>query len=252
MSDFFGRLAERQLLETVGVSPRLPSRFAPSPVGMDESISDGVAAEPNPDRPVKTVHRAWPPSKHDEAQHASDPYPNSPAPSESPIATRSDPIGKPQVTQVAERQAPPSVDDPGEITPKIQSVPPAVMVDEPNRPLVPMDAPQVTVFSTEPRARITPADTDSTPSVHHAVAPPREPLVPPRREVLTAILPRFTAPEVPSARAEEEPSVVHVSIGRIEVRAVMEPPQRQRPTTPPKPKTTSLEEYLERRHGSRR
>lgn len=224
MSDFFARLAERQLSETVGVRPRLPSRFAPSPVGMDESISDGVATEPNPDLSVKTVHRVWPPSKHDEAQHTSDPHPNPPPPSDPPMATRSDPIGKPQVTQMAEALVPPSVDDPGEIAPKIQSAPPVVMVDEPSRPLVPTDARQVTIVSAEPRARIISPDTDSTVGVHHTVAPPREPLVPPRREVLAETLPRFTAPEVPSVRAEEEPPIVRVSIGRIEVRAVMEPP----------------------------
>jgi len=253
MSDFLARLAERQLSETAGVSPRLPSRFAPSaPVGMDESISDGVVTEPNPDRSVKIVHRAWPASKHDEAQHASDLYPKLLAPSDPPMPTRSDPIGKPQVTQMAERLVPVSVDDPRKITPNFQSAPPVVMVHELSRPLVPTDTRQETIFRVEPRAGITSADTDSTVSVHHAVAPSREPLVPPRRDLLPEALPTFTAPEVPRARAEAEPSVVHVSIGQIEVRAVMEPPPPQQRPTPPKPKTKSLEEYLERRHGSRR
>ncbi|MCL4798474.1 MAG: hypothetical protein KJ025_02745 [Burkholderiales bacterium] len=62
-----------------------------------------------------------------------------------------------------------------------------------------------------------------------------------------------SAPPLPAVEPQAivEP-VVNVTIGRVEVRAVMAPlPARER-RKPATPKALSLEEYLERRHGARR
>jgi hypothetical protein len=47
-----------------------------------------------------------------------------------------------------------------------------------------------------------------------------------------------------------EPPVVTVTIGRVEVRAIVPPPAPERPKADAR-KALSLEEYLERRHGGR-
>lgn len=88
------------------------------------------------------------------------------------------------------------------------------------------------------------------------------PLVPPahtpRRSAslpLAPASPRATANPRTAERishAHEVEPVVHVTIGRVEVRAVVEqqPAREKRPA--PRPKTLSLDEYLERRHGAKR
>jgi hypothetical protein len=61
------------------------------------------------------------------------------------------------------------------------------------------------------------------------------------------------SPEQPLvAREQPAPPTIHVSIGRIEVRAVTAPaPQQQRPAAPAPPKL-SLDEYLRAQNGAKR
>lgn len=94
-----------------------------------------------------------------------------------------------------------------------------------------------------------------------AAAVPERPRVPPRA---TPIEPRVVRPEqqrhqAPSSRAGAEgngdgeaASIVRVTIGRIEVRAVTEAPPPPRAVRTPAPPRLSLDEYLrERRRGER-
>jgi hypothetical protein len=53
------------------------------------------------------------------------------------------------------------------------------------------------------------------------------------------------------AAPDTEPTV-KVTIGRVEVRAILQPAPARERRAPPAPKGMSLEEYLERRHGRRR
>jgi len=64
---------------------------------------------------------------------------------------------------------------------------------------------------------------------------PRHSLQPPRRPSVRA-----------DAAVQERPSSVQVTIGRVEVRAIIQAPQRQSRATP-KPGLMSLDEYLNRR-----
>jgi hypothetical protein len=50
--------------------------------------------------------------------------------------------------------------------------------------------------------------------------------------------------------AANQPPAIHVTIGRVEVRAVMAPGPPPKAATPPGPKI-SLEEYLKQRNGGR-
>jgi hypothetical protein len=67
--------------------------------------------------------------------------------------------------------------------------------------------------------------------------------------------PRRSPPAFPPLSRQQgrnEPPAIHVTIGRVEVRAVMPPPTPPRPAAPPPaaPKL-SLEEYLKQRNGAR-
>jgi hypothetical protein len=63
--------------------------------------------------------------------------------------------------------------------------------------------------------------------------------------------PPLDAPPVRPDDASAEP-VVRITIGRVEVRAVLPPPVPRPRREPPAPKTLSLDEYLDRRHGGKR
>jgi hypothetical protein len=269
MNDFLARLAQRQLSDTVGVSPRLPSRFGPSPPPrIHESIAEDLAAKREPDLSVKADYREQPPSKNDQVQGAGDPDPAPLIHSDPSTAHRSDPIDGTQATQAVELHVLPAAREASPFTAAFRSGPSVDKLPDQIGTLVPTDSGRVTAMAVEPRTHTTSAHADLKTGVHHAEATLREPLVPPYHESHAATLreplvpvshdshadalPRFTAPEVFPTHVEEEPTVVHVSIGRIEVRAVMESaPAAQRPVQK-KPKAMSLEEYLERRHGRKR
>lgn len=62
-----------------------------------------------------------------------------------------------------------------------------------------------------------------------------------------------TAPSVPARQAlSKEPPAIHVTIGRIEVRAVHPPPEPVRRRPAPASAKISLEEYLKQRNGGAR
>jgi hypothetical protein len=79
---------------------------------------------------------------------------------------------------------------------------------------------------------------------------------PARIVVQPQVATRRPSPELSRAAARSatanEPPAIHVTIGRVEVRAIMEPAPPRFPAPPPaEPKKISLQEYLKQRNGAR-
>jgi hypothetical protein len=86
-------------------------------------------------------------------------------------------------------------------------------------------------------------------SASHAVPPPPVPRPSPRDIMPRVARARPPQPPPPASRPQEE-TTVHVSIGRIEVRAVQPTPEA-RPREKAKPAVMSLDEYLRSRRERR-
>jgi hypothetical protein len=236
MSDFLTRLAERQISDAPGVTPRVPSRFAPA-----EPAPPAVEPLPQPQplvvaSPIASVlERA--------AVGRVEPHADSPAPAEAPPST-------------AERRAieipvPPD----RTATPAKQAVVPA-----PTRRPAPIDERFVADRRTPPPGNDLPREPRAEPrdgirATSNLVPPsPRHPI--PEPTVLVRRPPAVMPPTGHRSEREEptplraEPPVVTVTIGRVEVRAIVPPPAPERPKADAR-KALSLEEYLERRHGGR-
>jgi hypothetical protein len=228
MTGFLARLAARQIAPGGGLRPRAVSRFA------------APEAEASPDEPpllVAPVPAVMPPSPPASPEAA--------VPKQVPAAlqaARGDP-------DAAERRAPhpvlraPEPASPGE--------------DQPRSPLSgerdsddrerPRNGRVAALAQVAPAAARTP---------EHPPNP--APLVP--REIVRArettaqhapVAARAAVAPMPTAVEAADAPVVRVTIGRIEVRAAAPAPAREkRPAA--RPKTMSLDEYLDRRHGTRR
>jgi hypothetical protein len=69
-------------------------------------------------------------------------------------------------------------------------------------------------------------------------------------EIISRLKPA-ESPFVPALQtSSKQPPAIHVSIGRVEVRAIM-PPVAAPKSTPPSASKLSLEEYLKQRNGDR-
>lgn len=236
MSDFLARLAERQLTPSPGVTPRLPSRFAPvAPV--DEVSPFVPATTAAVEQPVSQVRHGV---RTLEERPVALPLSDEAAAPEPQVAREHE-------TQKREGHVaapPPVLVRPESSTPPL--LPPISQVVE-------RQVPPDQVASDAPRAEASRAEV-----VHHHRAvertslevravPVPAPLVPPRSATLDAI-----ASPAPHHAIEpgDGPPIVNVTIGRIEVRAIVPPPAKERRAADAR-KAMSLEEYLERRHGGR-
>jgi hypothetical protein len=111
---------------------------------------------------------------------------------------------------------------------------------------------------TEPQrnARLHRSSSVSPPETADLIAPSQSPS-PPKEKTRVVVRPEIatrlktTAPPV-SARPSSpiKPPTIHVTIGRVEVRAVMPPVAAPKPSSPSGPKP-SLEDYLKQRNGDR-
>jgi hypothetical protein len=237
MSDFLTRLAERQMSDAPGVAPRLPPRFAPA-----EPAPPAVEALPQP-RPLvvaSPVASLLEPA----AVHPVEPRADSPAAVEQPPSTaerraREIPLPPDRAATSAEQAVvltpdgrPASIDEP--------------LVAERRTPPPPSDH-----LPREPRAE----RRDEMRATSDLVPPsPRHPI--PEPTVLVrrppAVMPatRRRSERVEPTPVSAEPPVVTVTIGRVEVRAIVPPPAPERPKADVR-KALSLEDYLERRHRGR-
>jgi hypothetical protein len=234
VSDFLGRLAARTLGEGGAIRPRLPSLFEPAP-------PEGAHIPSEPEAP-RTPPRL---TKEDEstivARHELEEATARVSPSAEPHAAEALPL-------------------PASARPEHEPVDPSRRsIRPPEAPAARKARPTPTLTLAEGRRERTPPAAplgasvepppDRTPRVD-APVPDRRLHVPRVTTSGHAEEPRVSAVTGPARHAE--PPVVHVTIGRIEVRAITpkEAPAPSAPSPRSEP-TLSLDEYLKRRAGGR-
>ena len=236
MSDFLTRLAARQLGAEPSVTPRVPSRFAPAPAVND--VLEIVPATSAAAGPPTTESRHVVRNVEEQIRPTA-----SPSVVDTPVAIRAiarerestpRPIVTPSVASV--RMHPVEAASAGPIPPVELPRP----VDQPPRHAAPTETIRTEVARSAGHAANPPAEPRMRPLV------PQVPLMPPRAIIRDAI-----AQDVSATDHRFEPPAVTVTIGRVEVRAIVTPPARERRGVEA-PKALSLEEYLDRRRGGRR
>lgn len=268
MSDLFTTLAREALGVPMAIAPRGRSRFeAPSsPLNLaaesedvSAAVSDvapppaGIVAEPR--RIGATPPRAAP---HEHAWETATDGEILPQPEFEPAETPHEPVSSEPVRMMGEPAHPAA-----------QAARPAAEAARPApAPLVarPQAAAQP-LRSTAPVARADemrddgappPAMSDAPALPQRRLPPDAEPAAP--RAVVPEILRRETAAPVhaepqhaqpaPQPHAAQTPPAIHVTIGRVEVRAVTPPAARPAPQPKPVKPAMSLADYLEQRNRS--
>jgi len=244
--DFLDRLAIRQVSPSVGLQPRLPSRFADR--GSSGLVEEGgLAAAPRPadvqGGPMNEPMSAARGRPEDLSVGISPLAPvrvaephtgDAPAPEVAPPASLGDAALPPTPAPAEPPRPRRSEEGAHRLESAIVAIP-----DATHAPPEPVRAPE----------RLAPV-AEAAPAAGHERS---DLLVAPRREV--PAVPAVPQPAAPhSGRMDQGPPEVTVSIGRIEVRAIAD----AAPTAPPRLRpaerrpTLSLDEYLERRHGTGR
>ena len=242
MSDYLTRLVERSLGVGEVVSPRLQSLFEPR---------DAVAGPALVDEPIEVREERLAPA----SEHAprSDGEPAAPSPSAKESTTASPRRRtEPPHDVVVERESPA---EPG-------SPPPAVefavserevlaRAESPVPTLRPQDDQSGERPSPEPprRRTVVVRERQHPPQSEPAARERRRDRVPTGPdEVRLPSPPALQPPPVPAQAAPTEPPVVRVTIGRVEVRAVLPPAPPERATPRRAPRMT-LDEYLRQGDG---
>lgn len=250
MSDFLSRLAERQLVGSVGLQPSLaarlsrpavpgPSERGPSAVevgGPEVEATDGanLAIARATTRALRTTVREVRPlaatedrartddRAHEDSQRASRPARRASHDPDARVWSRDRVIA----AERPEAEAEPAQPLTG-ATPETPRPPRAAL------------------------AFVALVPSDGSPQQAQGLRPAASPL----DSIAAAMAERAAGadPRPAIGRRGTDPPVVHVSIGRVEVRAITAPaPVRERPAAPSPPAAISLDEYLERRHGAPR
>jgi len=267
MNDFLGKLAGRALAPDTALKPRLLSAFEPANPALAPllaALNPEDAPEPRPTAAAEAVPRS--------RSVGAAPNPAGESSAESSPDLRLRPAaGERRQPMPAHRPAAPDA-LPGAVIHPLPPTPPvpgqrheAVAAFQPrpglgraagseqatplaSSPVVPRRAAQPEANPTQPSAgkasRLQPPE-DGGPEKH------REPTLPALNTILAGLRPKLTPP---SARGEprlrpEAPSTIHVTIGRLEVRAIVPPapvPPVRRANSAP---ALGLKEYLERRKG---
>jgi len=252
VSGFFESVAARARGEAPAIRPRLPSRFemaGPEPLEFNlETIAESPAPrelvaprEAEPSRAPKPIIARADSSPPPDALSPQAPRPEAPAPLSSMAVSQAEPAraeATPQAPAVAQ------ADRPAARTLEATGVAPAApppRIDAPTSVVELIGALDVSKPEARPTATaklFTPAPTEAPLAFATARPAPDEP-----------------APRAPRTRAERrsavllpEETTVHVSIGRIEVRAAQPSPESKR-RSPPRSPVMSLEDYLQSRRG---
>jgi hypothetical protein len=217
MSDYLTRLIERSLGIAPQIEPLIPPIHAPSSLTLSETLETSSAFESSLAARIET-------SKEDTPRRvAADTKPLEPAFSraESQASRTSSPLPETQ---------------------------PAFPIEENHRPH-PIESPIIAV-SRQSTSALRPEAVDIT------AASPNPPLSKEKTQIVVQpeIISRLKPAESPFVPAlqtsSKQPPAIHVSIGRVEVRAIM-PPVAAPKSTPPSASKLSLEEYLKQRNGDR-
>jgi hypothetical protein len=255
MSGFLGRLLARNRDGMNPVRPRLPGRFEPVRMDNDrhQPDPDDVRA---PDAPSAAIRSA--------------PTRREPATTGQPVEPDRSHRGRLNLPQPADSTPPPAVP-----ISAAQTVEPAPTPDvqpraQPDREraehrsarepkpvkVQPSESPEPTHDAPRMSARHEPMRSDVRDETLPRAVRPLEPGAPDGSSVRAVSQPR-PRPASPKAatrreRADEPSQVVRIHIGRIEVRAVHEPPPAPAPTPPPQPRRLTLEEYARQRQRGER
>jgi hypothetical protein len=248
MSGLFTSLADRVRGETRAVRPRLPARFETSAQDIVEFAVETSATSPS--QPAATGPTSATAAWTVEADHDAPPLdaPTTTADlTGAPTGTRptSRPAADPAPTGRASSRAglnPDSIP-----TADQRATSPPLGTDQPERHPRPPLAPQIRLR--EPQGIAHEPDEARSPA---PIAAESRPAVPaPRRELAPrlALARPPASPRPPDETAREE-TTVHVSIGRIELRAARsEPPPAPKPRAPATPPVMSLDDYLRSRRA---
>ena len=254
MRGFFESVAARTRGEAPAVRPRLPSRFEKAGPEPQEFNLETIAESPAPREPVapRGAEPSHPP-RPTIARGDSSPPPaaispqaprlDAPAPPSSMAVSQAEPAraeARPQVPAVpqAERLAARPLEATGVAPPA-----PPLRIDAPSSvvdPIAGSDAPKPEARPTTTAKLFTPAPTEAPLALATARPAPDKPAQPAPR----------TGAERRAATLLPEETTVHVSIGRIEVRAAQPSPESKR-REPPRSPVMSLEDYLQSRRGRR-
>lgn len=254
MTNFFARVVDRALGDTPSLRPRLPARFEapelPSPDVYEASNEEFV--QPTRSEPALRAARPEPAIEPSVATRAAAPHPRAEDPATG-VEAGSAPQGE---------AARPALD-------AVRSAPEPLIARSPVLPAPPPNAPELTAAPVAPRAV-----TVHEPAVPARAAPARAaPLTPPasiatvaevRRErtahkapVPSVVVPASgrAADAGPSSSESTERGApaVHITIGRVEVRAVSEPAGGMpRAAARQKRAALSLDEYQRQRNRGER
>jgi len=218
MSDYLTRLIERSLGIGPQIEPLIPPIHAPSSLTLSETLETPYAFEPSSAARIETSEKDAP------RRIAADTKPLEPwfSRAESHASQTSSPLPETQ---------------------------PAFPIKENQRPN-PIESPIIAV-SRQSSSALRPEPVDIT------AASPNPPLSKGKTQVVVQpeIISRLKpaeSPFVPALRTSpNQPPAIHVSIGRVEVRAVMSRVAEPKPA-PPSPPKLSLEDYLKQRNGAAR
>lgn len=268
-----GQAEAEQELTTEERAPQ-PDRAAPEIDALDEQrrnpaqqIAPRSVIGPPDEPPAPTVERARPAQLQIEPAARSEPHHAVPAaeapqmierlsaaPPTSPIRQPAERSQPPRTTMRAEVDQLVSTPD---VAPSSKSIAPRPAVDQQPAATAPsarslVTAQPVDLHAPDRSTVLVPvADERHAPSVERQTntTQAERPALVVREPSMPRIQPAQRAPEPPAAQPAPQ---IHVSIGRIEVRAVTTPPAA---TPPPKPTPTphiSLDDYLRSQNGDRR
>jgi len=242
MSDFFTNLIARSFAAPPAIQPRLPSLFEST-----EIISTPADPIPSPSHEPRVAHATTPPTSV-----ASVPPPASKLETAAPLTTASPavPFVAPRKTTETELPAPPTSVFSLRTNRETSS---RAVTSERNSSTV-----SSTPTSDHASSAVTASPPPHDPSVPRPASAPRALTASPGRTPVarskgTIISPRQTrTPRQFEHPVSDSTPTIHVTIGRVEVRAVPAPlptPQPARRAAPPK---LSLADYLQNRHGGAR
>jgi hypothetical protein len=270
MADFLTRLIERAWGQAPTVQPLIPSRYAAIPTRFEAPPSHPLTqSEPSEPPQVNppALHR-FPLSAPQPLVLASPLAPNAAIRLEASVETQPvspgvEPVAEGMPRRPLDSPPPAQVSSPDEPAPRLQ---PRQVVTGPEIRSLPgfrANLPQLAglnrvapeasspaaspPLTPDPVARNSTPATGSRPAVDRPELPPA-PIFLGQSASLSAVglspMSRGSSPEPPAPR-------INVTIGRVEIRAVFEPPAKAAPPARPEPKL-SLEDYLRPSTGGRR
>ena len=254
MSDYLTNLVTRTLSPEAVVRPRLPSLLEPPPEGPttteEARLEELSPSSANRSEPTLT-RRVRPPAPEGRTTSLLAPPARQLQPTPVPVP----PVPRP--SPPTENVTPPRPAQPAVIRPQLRETPgesllpaPPRNVSEP-RPPAALEASSLRLGNVPDEAR-----EEQPPPAAADRGPPAVPTVQPALRTPFAGQPSLRPPAAPADRVRDQPGeaapVIRVTIGRIDVRAVLPPaPPAPRPAAPTGP-VLSLEEYLKQRDGGRR